>query len=352
VTARAAQQARCGGFTLLEVMVALVIVALGMSALLEALSVSAGNISALRDKTVAEWVAMNKIADARLALKPPPLGMTEGDIADCAHGTWHWRQDVSAVTAIPGLINITVSVRRTGNSVSKPSTTPNSRRGLGAPSSLGAIGPLGSVQNVGASGCIATAGPADSLGDSPQLGAPDGLGAPPSLNASPQLGSRSSSPGGLGASGALGSLGASQSRNGSSASAAAASGSALAGSNAGGALSSNPSGNDQNGDGSSSSSSSNSSSSLTGNWLVTLTGFHGSAVGAALGEKPDWIGHGLAGAPSANPNGGGVTGNDVNGNGVNGNGSNGGFGNPPTLGPGNPGTGAPGGNETPFPTPR
>lgn len=321
---------RVAGFTLIEVMVALVIVALGMSALLEALTVSAGNLSALRDKTVAEWIAMNQIADVRLALNPPPIGTTEGDIADCAHGTWHWRQDVSAVSAIPGLVNITVSVRRTGNSVSKPSTTSTPQRGLAPPSSLGASGPLGSVQNLGASGCIASAAPGGSLGGSPTLGAPGTLGAPSSLNSSPQLGSRSAGPGSLGASasGALGNLGANQS---GSSSATAAAGSALSSSNAAGTL-----------NGSSSNGSSTSGSTLTGNWLVTLTGFRGNAIGAASGESPNWGGFAFPGVGgSTNQNGGSVSGNGANG----GLGSNGGIGGSPNLGPqtplGNGGTGNP-----------
>ena len=339
---RPALRSHLRGFTLIEVMVALMIVALGMSALLVVLSNSAGDISALRDKTVAEWIAMNKIADVRLALNFPPIGTTQGDIADCAHGTWHWRQDVSAVPAIPGLINITVSVRRTGNSVSKPGSTSTPRRGLSGPSSLGATGPLGSVQNLGANGCVATAEPGGSLGGTPALGAPGSLGAPPSLNTSPQLGSRTSSPGSLGAAGALGTLG---SQNGS-ANGAAANGSALGASNGAGALggasSSNSSGSSSN---SKDSSSSDSSSGPPVTWLVTLTGFRGNSVGAAVGESPNWMGQAFAGVGS-NPNS-----NGVNGNGVNGNGSNGAFGTPPTLGPQNPpGNVAPGNqNQSPFP---
>ena len=61
---------RCRGFTLLEVLVALVIVAFGMGAVLSALSSSANNIAALREKTIAEWVGMNQIADVRLNLNP------------------------------------------------------------------------------------------------------------------------------------------------------------------------------------------------------------------------------------------------------------------------------------------
>ena len=59
------------GFTLIEVLVALAIVAIGMSAVLSALSSSADTVSYLRDKTFAQWVALNKIATLRISGQQP-----------------------------------------------------------------------------------------------------------------------------------------------------------------------------------------------------------------------------------------------------------------------------------------
>src|SRR6185437_3088296 len=158
--------------------------------LLEALSVSADNVGALRDKTVAEWIAMNKIADARLALNAPNLGSSEGEIDNCATGSWHWRQEIDAVPAIPGLVSITVSVRRTGAATAKAGTTSRSAgAGLGGRIELGPTRALGSVSAVGAAGCIATVAPGSSLGAPASLGAAPSLGAPPSLS-TPQLGAQ------------------------------------------------------------------------------------------------------------------------------------------------------------------
>jgi general secretion pathway protein I len=103
---------RHGGFTLIEVMVALVIVAFGMGAVLAALSNSAANVGALREKTLAQWVALNQVADARLNLQGPQTGTTEGDIKGFGNGDWHWQQIVTNVQQIPGLLQITVKVRR------------------------------------------------------------------------------------------------------------------------------------------------------------------------------------------------------------------------------------------------
>jgi general secretion pathway protein I len=100
------------GFTLIEVLVALVIVAVGMSALMGALSSSAKTVVYMQDKTFSEWVALNQIATVRLMLvqgQVPSAGNTNGDI-DMAGRTWHWRQEVVA-SQVSGMMLINVKVR-------------------------------------------------------------------------------------------------------------------------------------------------------------------------------------------------------------------------------------------------
>jgi general secretion pathway protein I len=100
------------GFTLIEVLVALVIVAVGMSALMGALSSSAKTVMYMQDKTFAEWVALNQIANDRLQLtmgQVPATGNTTGD-TDYAGRSWHWRQEVVA-SQVPGIVRIDVKVR-------------------------------------------------------------------------------------------------------------------------------------------------------------------------------------------------------------------------------------------------
>jgi type II secretion system protein I len=351
---RARRPGRDGGFTLIEVMVALAIVALGMSALLETLNVSAGNVAALRDKTVAEWIAMNKIADTRLTLNPPLLGTSEGDIDDCAHGTWHWRQDVTAVTAIPGLVSITVSVRRTGNAIPKDkSASQKSERGVfSGPATLGATRPLGSVTTLGVGSCIAAVAPGDSLGGPASLG----LGAPASLGpaslggsslggASPQLGTQSQAVRSL--TGGPTSTSPGGNAGGAASGASGVFGSALSGPGAQSSGNSAGSNSSSSSNSTSSSSSSSSGGSNGPSWLVTLTGFRGNSLGAANGEMPNWSYSGFAGSPGANgpsngtnPNGGGPFNNNGLNNGFNngagGSSGNGGFG--PFQAPQTPGT--------------
>lgn len=98
-----------GGFTLIEVLVALAIVVLGMAAVMGALTSSADTLVYLRDKTFAQWVALNQIATLRLSGLQPPTGTSDGD-TDFAGRRWHWRQEVIE-TEIPGARRIDVSVR-------------------------------------------------------------------------------------------------------------------------------------------------------------------------------------------------------------------------------------------------
>jgi general secretion pathway protein I len=116
------RRAAVRGFTLIEVMVALVIVAFGMGAVLASLSSAANNIAALHDKTLAQWVALNLVADARLNLQLPTAGVTEGDIKAFGNADWHWQRDIEPVAAIPGLLEISVHVRRIGSSASGSSS--------------------------------------------------------------------------------------------------------------------------------------------------------------------------------------------------------------------------------------
>jgi general secretion pathway protein I len=90
------------GFTLIEVLVALVIVAVGMSAMMGALTSSARTVVYMQDKTFAEWVALNQIANDRLQLGQ--------GLDNFAGRSWHWRQDVVA-SQVPGIMRIDVKVR-------------------------------------------------------------------------------------------------------------------------------------------------------------------------------------------------------------------------------------------------
>ena len=98
------------GFTLVEVLVALAIVVLGLSALMTTITSSADTTTRLREKSFAEWVGFNQISTTRLTLNAPTAGTMEGDV-DFANSSWHWLQTIDQIE-LPGVLRITVQVRR------------------------------------------------------------------------------------------------------------------------------------------------------------------------------------------------------------------------------------------------
>ena len=80
---------RTGGFTLVEVLVALVIVAMGLAALMIAVSSTARTTGALRDKTLAQWMALNRLSEVRLNLVKFGQNTDTGEV-NFAKRTWHY----------------------------------------------------------------------------------------------------------------------------------------------------------------------------------------------------------------------------------------------------------------------
>jgi len=97
------------GFTLIEVLAALVIVALGMLGVIEAVTQAARNGTYLREKTLAHWIAMNLITERRLQGSPPEVAETSGEI-EYAGQPWRWTMRVTQ-TQVPSLRRMDVSVR-------------------------------------------------------------------------------------------------------------------------------------------------------------------------------------------------------------------------------------------------
>ncbi len=99
---------RADGFTLLEVLVALAVVSMAMLAVLGSAGQSTRTVVGLRDRTFAEWVAENRLAELRLAPDWPDLGDSDGD-SELAGEQWHWKVHVIK-TADPDLRRIEVDV--------------------------------------------------------------------------------------------------------------------------------------------------------------------------------------------------------------------------------------------------
>ncbi len=97
------------GFTLIEVIVALVVIALGMLGVIQAVSQTASNSGYLRDKTVAHWVAMNRLTEVRLQKSAPAVDKTSDEV-EMAGRKWKWTMNVTQ-TPVETIRRIDVSVR-------------------------------------------------------------------------------------------------------------------------------------------------------------------------------------------------------------------------------------------------
>jgi len=77
------------GFTLVEVLVALMVVAMGLAALMVAVSGTARTSGYLRDKTLAQWIALNRLTEVRLNMNKFGQNTDTGELV-FAGRTWHY----------------------------------------------------------------------------------------------------------------------------------------------------------------------------------------------------------------------------------------------------------------------
>ena len=110
----------CTGFTLLEVLIAMVILSVSLLAAIKVVTEVTSSAIYMQDKTVAQWVAMNKIAEMRLAKGVPGDGRTDGT-EEMGGRNWKWRI-IFKKTDYPGVQEAAVEVRTESESKEDPPT--------------------------------------------------------------------------------------------------------------------------------------------------------------------------------------------------------------------------------------
>ena len=106
---------RSAGFTLIEVMVALTIVALSLGAVAASVSQMVDAGTTMRERTYASWIAQNKIAELRLANVVPEVSDTSGELEYAGH-EWAWRANISE-TGVENLFRVDVAISYPGSDV-------------------------------------------------------------------------------------------------------------------------------------------------------------------------------------------------------------------------------------------
>ncbi|WP_044874999.1 type II secretion system minor pseudopilin GspI [Pseudomonas sp. LFM046] len=99
---------RSRAFTLIEVLVALAIFAVVAASVLTASARSLQIASRLEDKTLAMWIADNRLTELQLRETPPGNGRDQGEL-DYAGRRWEWLSQIEG-TSDPALRRVTLWV--------------------------------------------------------------------------------------------------------------------------------------------------------------------------------------------------------------------------------------------------
>lgn len=102
------------GFTLVEVLVALAVLAIALAAVMRTMGQAIDTTAALRERSVALWVAQNRLAQHRMRQDWPAVDTIDGD-AEMGGEKWFWREQVST-TPEPKIRRIEITVRRVSDS--------------------------------------------------------------------------------------------------------------------------------------------------------------------------------------------------------------------------------------------
>jgi len=109
------KKSNIAGFTLIEVLLALVIISLAMMAGLSSTQSTTNNLHYVQDRTLAYWVAQNALVSMQLKLNGlrPVAGRWMGHMT-MAEREWYWSA-YSNPTANPDIVQILLEVREKEN---------------------------------------------------------------------------------------------------------------------------------------------------------------------------------------------------------------------------------------------
>jgi general secretion pathway protein I len=102
------------GFTLVEVLVALAVLAIALAALMRAMGQAVDITASLREHDEALWVAQNRYAEHQMRRDWPPVDTIDGE-TEMGGKKWYWREQVST-TPEPKLRRMEITVRRLADS--------------------------------------------------------------------------------------------------------------------------------------------------------------------------------------------------------------------------------------------
>ncbi|RUR08279.1 GspI family T2SS minor pseudopilin variant LspI [Legionella sp. km772] len=97
------------GFTLIEVLLALAIIAIALTAILKATAQNIENTQRIKEKTISHWVAMQGVSMIQLKLVQVSTTQESTQVTTMLNQKWYWRVKV-AETPIKKMQQLTISV--------------------------------------------------------------------------------------------------------------------------------------------------------------------------------------------------------------------------------------------------
>jgi len=104
------EHSRAGGFTLIEMLVALAIVAIALSTISSSFVTMVSNSDSLKERMLARWIAENRIVEIHIKTPWPASGDQEGSL-EYAGYDWKWNAYIKP-SPDPDFRRLQVDVRR------------------------------------------------------------------------------------------------------------------------------------------------------------------------------------------------------------------------------------------------
>ena len=99
------------GFTLIEVLIALSVIAIALTALFKATTETISITARLKEKSISHWVAMQGVTSIQLGLLPIEPNQEVAQVTTLLNQQWYWRAVVHP-TSLPHMQSISVTVSR------------------------------------------------------------------------------------------------------------------------------------------------------------------------------------------------------------------------------------------------
>ena len=108
-------KSKAAGFTLIEVLLALAVIAIALTALIKSTAQSVVNTAHIKDKTISHWVAMQGVSMIQLGLVKQVQTQESTHVTEMLGQRWYWRANIRS-TPIKNMqqIDITVSKNQSG----------------------------------------------------------------------------------------------------------------------------------------------------------------------------------------------------------------------------------------------